>query len=39
MTIIRKRIQLQEHEALFLFVKNNTLPANSTTIVNVYETK
>ena len=37
MTIIRKRIQLQEHEALFLFVKNNTLPANSTTIVNVYE--
>ena len=37
MTIIRKRIQLSECEAFFLFVKNSVLPSNSTTMVNIYE--
>ncbi len=37
MTIIRKRIQLSESDAFFLFVKNSVLPSNSTTMVNIYE--
>ncbi len=37
MTIIRKRIKLSESDAFFLFVKNNVLPSNSTTMVNIYE--
>jgi len=37
LNIIRKRIQLSESEALFIFIENNTLPSNSMTIVNIYE--
>ena len=36
MTIIRKRINLTESEAFFLFVKNSVLPSNSTTVVQIY---
>ena len=37
LSIIRKRIEISPSEALFIFVENNTLPSNSTTMVNVYE--
>ena len=37
MTIIRKRIILKESEAFYIFVKNEVLPSNSTTIANIYD--
>ena len=37
MTIIRKRIDLTESEAFFIFVKNEVLPSNSTTIATIYQ--
>ena len=37
MTILRKRIKLESEVALFLFLNNGTLPAQSTTMASLYE--
>lgn len=34
--IIRKRVELKAHEAIFVFV-NNTIPCSSSTIAQIYE--
>ena len=36
--IIRKRIRLEPHQAIFLFVSNSTIPSSSSLISEIYKT-
>ena len=38
MNIIRKRIELSESEAFFIFVNNRVLPSNSSSMISIYDT-
>ena len=35
--IIRKRIKLEPHQAIFLFVSNSTIPSSSSLLSEIYE--
>ena len=36
--IIRKRLELEPHQAIFLFISNSTIPSSSSLLSEIYET-